>query len=185
MWKKVPFKIQLTIMMNDGDDDYDTGNQEEYDTDAEYDKKPLVKTDDNCCSNKCLFMFDDEFKTRLKTDLSQLQRFEKHIYLFAMISIDENKINATKIIKSSKYFQYAVKHYGVTRSVCKSAFVTLHDTTPSLVRTLCMKMTIGHIIPTDNRGKHDNRLTIPDETKVAIKDHFFSILKSPNVSWIV
>jgi len=127
-------------------------------------------------------MFDDEFKNRVKSDLSQLKSFEKNIYLFAMISINEKKINATKIIKSSKYFQYAVKHYGVTRSVCKSAFVTLHDTTLSMVRTLCMKMTIGHTIPTDDRGKHNNRLTISDETKDAIKEHFFSILKSPNVS---
>jgi len=99
-----------------------------------------------------------------------------------MISIDENKINATKIVKSSKYFQYAVKHYGVTRSVCKTAFVILHDTTPSLLRTLCTKMTIGHVIPTDNRGKHSNRMTISDETKVAIKEHFFGVLKSPTVS---
>jgi len=171
--------------LDDGDfkDEFDTDDQEE-DSDAEYDNPPSSKTevDDNCCSNKCLLRFDDEFKTRLKSDLSQLQRFEKHIYLFAMISIDRNKINATKIVKSSKYFQYAVKHYGVTQSVCKSAFVILHDTTPSLVRTLCTKMTIGHIIPTDNRGKHSNRMTIPDETKDAIKEHFFSILKSPNVS---
>ncbi|XP_060841995.1 uncharacterized protein LOC132922469 [Rhopalosiphum padi] len=170
--------------LDDGDfkDEFDTDDQEE-DSDAEYDNPPSSKTevDDNCCSNKCLLRFDDEFKTRLKSDLSQLQRFEKHIYLFAMISIDRNKINATKIVKSSKYFQYAVKHYGVTQSVCKSAFVILHDTTPSLVRTLCTKMTIGHIIPTDNRGKHSNRMTIPDETKDAIKEHFFSILKSPNI----
>lgn len=165
-------------------DDYDTDFKEDDDSEAEYDNNQSLDTDvdDICCSNKCLLTFDDEFKDRLKMDMSRLQRFEKHIYLFAMISIDENKINATKIIKSSKYFQYAVKHYGVNRSVCKSAFVTLHDTTLSLVRTLCMKMTIGHIIPTDNRGKHNNRLTIPDETKVAIKEHFFSILKSPNVS---
>jgi len=99
-----------------------------------------------------------------------------------MISINENKINATKIIKSSKYFQYAVKYYGVNQSVCKSAFVILHDTTPALVRTLCMKMTVGHITPVDGRGKHNNRLTVSDETKTAIKEHFFSILKSPNVS---
>jgi len=155
-----------------------------YDSDADDDQEEDFKksTDENCCLNKCLFMFDENFKTNLKMDLSRLKSFEKSLYLYGMISINEDKKNATKIIKSSKYFQYAVKHYGVTRSVCKSAFVTLHDTTPSLVRTLCMKMAIGHIIPTDDRGKHNNRLTIPDETKVAIKDHFFSILKSPNVS---
>lgn len=165
-------------------DDYETDDQEEDDTDAEYDNPPSPKTEFgvNCCTNKCLLMFDDEFKTRFKMDLSLLQKFEKNIYLFAMISINRNKINATKIIKSSKYFQYAVKHYGVNQSVCKTAFVILHDTTPSLVRTLCMKMTIGHNTPTDNRGRHNNRSTIPDETKVAIKEHFFSILKSPNVS---
>ncbi|XP_016665046.1 uncharacterized protein LOC100168562 [Acyrthosiphon pisum] len=163
--------------------DYDSEDQEEDDTDTEYDNPPSPKTTfgDNCCTNKCLLMFDDEFKTRFKADMSLLQKFEKNIYLFAMISINRNKINATKIIKSSKYFQYAVKHYGVNQSVCKSAFVILHDTTPALVRTLCMKMTVGHNTPVDGRGKHNNRSTISDETKVAIKDHFFSILKSPNI----
>ncbi|XP_060861477.1 uncharacterized protein LOC132938575 [Metopolophium dirhodum] len=170
-------------MMDDTDfknlDDYDSDDQEEDDTDAEYDNPPSPKTD--CCSNKCLLTFDDEFKTRLKTDMSQLQNFEKKIYLFAMISINESKINATKIIKSSKYFQYTVKYYGVNQSVCKSAFVILHDTTPALVRTLCMKMAVGHITPVDGRGKHSNRLTVSDETKNAIKEHFFSILKSPDI----
>jgi len=137
---------------------------------------------DNCCSKNCLTLFDNKYKCQLQNSLSRLKSFEKSLYLYGMISINEDKKNATKIIKSSKYFQYAVKHYGVTRTVCKSAFVTLHDTTPSLVRTLCMKMTVGHILPTDNRGKHNNRLTISDETKVVIKEHFFSILKSPNVS---
>jgi len=44
-------------------------------------------------------------------------------------------------------------------------------------------MTIGHVIPTDNRGKHSNRMTISDEAKVAIKEHFFGVLKSPTVSF--
>ncbi|XP_060864746.1 uncharacterized protein LOC132940952 isoform X2 [Metopolophium dirhodum] len=164
-------------------DYYDSDDQEEDDTDAEYDNSPSPKTKsgDSCCTNKCLLMFDDEFKTRFKSDMSLLQKFEKSIYLFAMISIDRNKINATKIIKSSKCFQYAVKHHGVNQTVCKSAFVILHDTTPSLVRTLCVKMTVGHNTPVDGRGKHSNRLAISDETQVAIKEHFFSILKSPNI----
>jgi len=45
-----------------------------------------------------------------------------------------------------------------------------------------MKMTVGHNTPVDGRGKHSNRLTISDQTQVAIKEHFFSILRSPDVS---
>ncbi|CAI6367475.1 unnamed protein product [Macrosiphum euphorbiae] len=161
-------------------DDYDS---EEDGKDAEYDNPPSPKTKPggSCCTNKCLLMFDDEFKTRFKTEMSLLQKFEKDIYLFAMISINRNKINATKIVKSSKCFQYAFKHNGVNQSVCKSAFVILHDTTPTVVRTLCMKMKLGHNTPVDGRGKHSNRLTISDQTQVAIKEHLFSILRSPNM----
>lgn len=169
--------------MDDLDYYYDSEDQEE-NIDTEYETKPLMTAevdDNNCCSNKCLLRFDDEFKLRLKAELSELQKFEKHIYLFAMISIDENKINATKIVKSSKYFQYTVKEYGVARSVCKVAFVTLHDTTLSLVRTLCNKMTLGHLIPTDKRGKHKNHPAISKQTQHLIKKHFFDTMASADV----
>lgn len=166
--------------LNDTDDDLD-----EY-SDSEDDKKLELKSsgiiDNYCCKHKCLLMFDDEYKSRLKSDLSRLDQSTRNVYLFAMISIGAEKKRLGKVIKSSKAFQYAVKEYGVLRYVCKTAFVLLHGTTLSLVRTLCKKMATNHLIPLDNRGRHENRHTITKETQEQIKIHFFETLHSPDVS---
>lgn len=156
-------------------------------SDLEDEKKPIVETlgnadDGYCCKHKCISMFDDEFKLRLKSDLSRLDRSARHVYLFAMISIGEEKKHLGKVVKSAKAFQYAVKEYGVLRYVCKTAFILLHDTTLSLVRTLCKKMATNHLIPSDNRGRHENRHTISVKTQEQIKVHFFETLHSPDVS---
>lgn len=155
-------------------------------TDDEYEEKITIpETDDNnCCLLKCMMNFDDEFKSRLKLDLSKISKSEKRIYLFAMISINEERINCSKMSKSSKYFHYTVKEYGVSRSVCKKAFLILHDTTPALLRTLCNQLSTNHLIPVDKRGRHHKRATIPEETKELIKSHFFQTMDSPDVSHI-
>lgn len=153
-------------------------------TDDKHDvKKSILKTDDDsCCLLKCLTQFDDEFKSRLKLDLSKISKPEKRIYLFAMISINEERISCKNMTKSAKYFQYTVKDYGVLRSVCKTAFLILHDTTPALLRTLCNQLSTNHLVPVDKRGRHTKRATIPEETKELIKSHFFQTMDSPSVS---
>lgn len=135
-----------------------------------------------CCTDKCLSTFDDEFKSRLKSDLSQLSSSEKHIYLFAMISINNEKKSCTKPSKSYFQFQYTVKEYGITRYVCKSAFMSLHDTTHAHVRTLCKKMSENNLIPKDKRGRHENQPTISEKMKEQVKLHFFQIMETPTVS---
>lgn len=135
----------------------------------------------NCCKDKCLMMFDDEFKTRLKFDLWKLSNLERRIFLFAMISINEKKRNSGL---KSKCFQYSVKEYGVVRSVCKTAFIVLHGVTKSVVRNLTEKMISNHLVPTDKRGKHEKHLTIPLPVKELIKTHLFETLESPTVSYI-
>lgn len=157
---------------------YSTDNEEEWDADT---KESILKEKTICCKNQCMLSFDDQFKCRLKSDLSKLSKKEKYIFLFGMISINEDKKNDPTISKSSKYFQYTVKEYGIPRTVCKSAFVSMHDTTPSLVRTLCLKMNQDHLIPTDKRGRQDQQATISDEKKESIKTHFFKTLESPNI----
>lgn len=132
-----------------------------------------------CCKDKCLLMFDDEFKARLKSDLSTLSFLEKRIYLFAMISINEKKKNSGV---KSKFFQYSVKEYGVFRPVCKIAFISIHNITQSTVRNLCDKMIDNQLIPTDKRGKHEKHPTIPESIKESIKTHLINTLESPDVS---
>lgn len=136
-----------------------------------------------CCKHNCLSEFDDEFKSKLKYDLSLLSNPEKRIYLFALISINESRMCSSKKTKSTKYFEYTVKEYGISRFVCKTAFIALHGTTLSFVRTLHTKMVEGCLIPTDNRGKQQQRVISMLNTKALIKDHLFSILESPNVSF--
>lgn len=155
---------------------YHTDHEEDWDEDAKEDYVGSV-----CCMNQCLSSFDNQFKCRLKSDLSELNNKEKHIFLFGMISINEEKKNDPKITKSSKYFQYTVREYGVSRIVCKTAFIAIHDTTQSLVRTLCKKMSQNYLVPTDKRGRHE-QTTIPEEMKESIKTHFFKTIDSPNVS---
>lgn len=133
-----------------------------------------------CCTNKCMLLFDDDFKTCLKDKLSLLNRMEKQIYLFAMISINEEKKNSSLRMKSSKYFEYTVKEYGVSRSVCKTAFIELHDTTPAFVRTICIKMSKKHLLPLDERGKHRKGENV--KLKDSIEKHLLEILESPYVS---
>lgn len=148
------------------------------DTDADDDDD-----DDNyCCSDKCLSAFDDEFKSRLKSELSQLSSSEKHIYLFAMISINKEAKSRTKPSKSYFQFHYTVKEYGITRYVCKSAFMTLHETTHAHVRTLCKKMSENNLIPKDKRGRHEKQPTISENMKQQVKVHFYQTMESSNVS---
>lgn len=132
-----------------------------------------------CCKDKCLLMFDDEFRTQLNSDLSTLSFLEKRIFLFSMISIDEKK---KKSGVNSRVFQYSVKEYGILRSVCKIAFISLHNTTQSMVRNLCYKMIANQLIPIDKRGKHKKQQTIPEPAKELIKTHLFDTLNSPDVS---
>lgn len=143
-------------------------------------RKPSV---DECCRNMCLARFDDDFKSSLKSDLSRLSRTEKLIYLFSMLSVNEKVRGRQKgTTKSSKHFEYIVKEYGVPRPVCKTAFITMHDTTPGMVRNLCVKMAGGYLIPTDQRGKHERQPTISEQTKELIKSHFSETLQSNTVS---
>lgn len=156
------------------------------DTEEDINIKPHIVNAENkseyCCRNKCILWFDDDFKLCLKNDLSLLNKIQKRIYLFAMISINEEKKSCPLAMKSSKYFEYTVKEYGISRSVCKNAFITLHDTTPALVRTLCLKMSANCLIPTDERGKHKNDPFINKEMENLIKQHMLEILESPAVS---
>lgn len=133
----------------------------------------------NCCKDKCLSMFDDEFKTRLKSDLSTLSFLEKRIFLFALININEKK---QKSGVKSKFFEYSVKEYGVLRSVCKIAFISIHNITQATVRTLCEKMIDNHLVPTDKRGKHENHHSLPESIKELIRMHLINTLESPDVS---
>lgn len=159
------------------DDDYTQDNT------TDYDNETIINVDNsvNCCADKCLLTFDDEFKVRLKCDLSQLSASEKNIYLFAMISITKEMKSCTKS-KSFFLFQYSVKEYGITRYVCKSAFISLHDTTHAHVRTLCKKMSENNLIPKDKRGRHEKQPTITEEMKELVKVHFFQVLDTPTVS---
>ncbi|XP_050543999.1 uncharacterized protein LOC126907037 [Daktulosphaira vitifoliae] len=149
------------------------------------DKKDLNYDEINekqCCSCNCLKMFEDDFRIRLKTEMSKLTMSEKRIYLFALISMNEQKkLNYYDKGKSSKFFQYRVKEFGIFRDVCKNAFVILHGTTMALVRNLCQKIKAKYLFPNDERGRHDNHLTISNEKKEKIKVHFFSILESPSI----
>jgi hypothetical protein len=171
---------------NELDDLNDTDDYLDEYSDSEDEKKLILKSsgisNDYCCKHKCLSTFDDEYKSRMKSDLARLDQLTRNVYLFAMISIGAEKKRCGKVIKSSKAFQYAVKEYGVLRYVCKTAFVLLHGTTLSLVRTLCKKMATNHLIPLDNRGRHENRPTITKEIQEQIKIHFFETLHSPNVN---
>lgn len=142
------------------------------------------KIESYCCSNKCLWLFDDEFKSCLKNSLSLLSNSEKRIYLFAMISMNEEKKMSKPTLKSSKFFQYSVKEYGISRSVCKNAFISLHNTTLAMVRTLCLKMRANFLIPTDKRGKHEKQPAISERMRFTIKEHLLQILESPDVSYI-
>lgn len=151
-----------------------------YEDDIKEECKPVMDKSEICCTNKCMLLFDDDFKKCLKDKLSSLNKMEKQIYLFAMISINEEEINSSSRVKSSKYFKYTVKEYGVSRSVCKTAFIELHDTTPAFVRTICIKMSKNHLLPTDDRGKHRKGENV--ELKSLIEKHLLEILESPDVS---
>lgn len=179
------YEIYQFLRIMDIKEDIDSEIDDLDDTDTEFETKHSLEStvvDNNCCRNKCLLMFDDDFKSSLKSKLSALQSMEKKIYLFAMISINETQKSLKKSAKSSKYYEYTVKEYGIHRSVCKSAFIILHDTTPAMVRSLCEKMSINCLIPTDQRGKHVNQPTISEHTKKMIKSHFCDTLQSPDVS---
>lgn len=161
----------------------DTDNDLDEDSYSEDDKKSESKTCGNgvdyCCKHRCLTVFDDDFKKRLISDLSLLDKSAMDVYLFAMMSIKEKKKRCGKVVKSS--FQYAIKEYGVMRYVCKTAFIVLHGITLGLVRTLRTKMATNHLIPFDHRGRHENRQSIPTETQDQIKIHFFETINSPKV----
>ncbi|VVC40918.1 Hypothetical protein CINCED_3A006661 [Cinara cedri] len=169
----------ITLLQNDCKTEYFSDFNE--DTDADDDTMTRDEDDfEYCCTDKCLSTFDDEFKSRLKSDLSQLSASEKHIYLFAMISISKEKKSCTKP-KSNFQFNYTVKEYGITRYVCKSAFMSLHDTTHAHVRTLCKKMSENNLIPKDKRGRHEKQPTISEDMKEQVKSHFFKILETPTI----
>jgi len=133
----------------------------------------------DCCMKMCISDFDDDFISKLKADLSKLSESEKRIFLFSMISIKVERLHCKKAFSNN--FIYTVKEYGILRNVCKKAFIYLYDTTPTIVRTLCGKLTTNILIPTDNRGKHENNLTISEQTKDLIKVHFFNTLESPTI----
>lgn len=148
-------------------------------------KTTIIKTEDlnnKCCIKFCLAKFDIEFKLHLKTTLSNLTSLEKRIYLFGMISINEKKQNCSNLIKtSSKLYNYGVKKYGVLEHVCKQAFIELHDTTTTVVRTLCNKMLAKQLIPLDKRGKHGKKPTLPEQIVELIEAHLYATLESPTV----
>lgn len=162
------------------EDNYDTEDLEDMDT--QVDSTMSQSPNSMCCISNCLKMFDEEFKSRLKYELSLLSKSEKRIYLFAMISIKDGKHSNGTVLKFSKMFEYTVKEYGVSRLVCKTAFVILHDSSMSMIRTLCNKMCAKFLIPTDERGKHNNKHALPEDMQELIRIHFLSILESPAVS---
>lgn len=155
----------------DADEDDDDNNDDDNNDDDNY-----------CCTDKCLSTFDDEFKSCLKSELSQLSSSEKHIYLFAMISKNTGTKSRSKPSKSFFQFHYTVKEYGITRYVCKSAFMSLHEATHAQIRTLCKKMSDNNLIPKDKRGRHEKQQTISENMKQQMKSHFYQTLESSNVS---
>lgn len=135
-----------------------------------------------CCSRRCESMFDDEFKSLLKSSMSKLSLSEKRIHLFTMITVDHrNPIRKKKCAKPRPCFEYVVKEYGVSRSVCKTAFIRLHGASLSMVRRTCDQAL--EILPLDRRSKNGKKTTVPKETQKLIKSHLFSVLESPTVSF--
>lgn len=153
------------------------------DSDDSDDDKEMVHGRGYCCSRRCESMFDDEFKSLLKSSMSKLSISEKRIHLFTMITVDKKKpLRKKKGAKPRPCFEYVVKEYGVLRGVCKTAFVRLHGASLSMVRH--MRDQVHKILPTDQRGKHGRKTTVPKETQELIKSHLFKVLESPTVSFI-
>lgn len=181
------FKNEMfDVNMSDDDDDLKNFDGEEI-ADLE-NVKPAIKNKNegnaDCCHKVCLSNFDVSFRSHLKSSLSKLNKSEKQIYLFGMISINEDKQFRPGSVKtSSKLFKYGVRKNGEMFYVCKTAFMDLHATTVNAVRTLCSKMMNKNIlIPSDNRGKHQKHYFIPESTQELIEAHFYSILESTSVS---
>ncbi|XP_050443539.1 uncharacterized protein LOC126847393 [Adelges cooleyi] len=171
-------KTEFDVDDADGFDE-DLISEDSIEEDSKVDLLTKSVSSELCCGCNCIRMFDQEFKKRLLIEMSRLSDSEKRIYLFALISLKEQKkFNSVKP-KPTKVFQYSIKEYGVTRVICKNSFITLHGTTIALVRNLCHKMRSNCLFPTDKRGKHEKRPTIPDKMKEQIRLHFFSILDSP------
>lgn len=174
--------VQVDTIDSDDQDSVDLVDDTDTDTDTDFETKssqlePNV-IGDYCCQKKCLSMFNDDFKSRLKSDLLKIPCKEKKIYLFALISKKFNMNNKMSLTQ----FDYTVKEYGISRSVCRNAFIILHDTTPGLVRSLCNKISTNYVIPSVNRRLNVKYSTIPQETRELIKSHFHDVFKSPNVS---
>lgn len=168
---------------DDGEDRKDSDGEEIADREN---VKPRVKNknDANCCQKLCLSNFDVGFRSRLKSSMSKLGKSEKQIYLFGMISISEDKRFRPGSVKtSSRLFRYGVRRRGEMSFVCKTAFIDLHDTTVTVVRTLCAKMMNKSVlIPSDNRGRHQSHYFIPEPTQELIETHFYAVLESTSVS---
>lgn len=136
-----------------------------------------------CCVKRCESMFNNGFKSLLKSSVSKLSWSEKRIFLFTMVTVNKTKTHRNiKCPKQHLCFRYVVKEFGVERPVCKKAFVRLHGVTLSMVNSVLDN--VYEILPLDGRGKHNNHHTIPKELQELIRIHLFKVIDSHAVGFL-
>jgi len=97
-------------------------------------------------------------------------------YLFGLIKvIDPKKAKEPQKLK----YNYSVRVEGKEISVCRKEFANIHAISFKRMRILCEKLVNGQLIPTDSRGKHENRpRNLDPKWEPLIREHIAGIIRN-------
>ena len=129
------------------------------------------------CSYRCRDIREEE-RLRIFQEFYDLGNHDaQNKYLYGLISTADVKRRTTKSTRPRAHtIVYQVRLAdGSRKRVCKKSFCDLHVIGKRRVEKLVEKMSLGILIASDCRGKHENRpYAISDEAKDKVREHIKS-----------
>ena len=119
--------------------------------------------------NERKIVFDEFYK--LKSHDAQ----NKYLYgLIRKRSVRRRKASRASTTKRDVTYSYCIRLKGKEVEVCKKTFCDVHSVGKRCIEVLCEKLKAGDLLVQDNRGRHQNRHTVPDYIKEQIREHIRS-----------
>ena len=119
--------------------------------------------------NERKIVFDEFYK--LKSHDAQ----NKYLYgLIRKRSVRRRKASRASTTKRDVTYSYCIRLKGKEVEVCKKTFCDVHSVGKRRIEVLCEKLKAGDLLVQDNRGRHQNRHTVPDYIKEQIREHIRS-----------
>lgn len=143
---------------------------------------PRVIGPDCLCNKRCFLNVSDEVKINLLSAFNSIgDKCKQDTYLGGLIRI--NPIQRHRSRDGSRpnitcSMQYEVRFDGNVISVCKKAFCSIFGVSKTAVDRIIKKIKNNIPSPTDERGKHQNRVNkLPDNINFQINTHINSFPK--------